>query len=465
MIKFIAALAGSIILLPHLLFAQTETIHTDWTVVTIGEATKPSFDYDTEGNIHVMAMTEDTNSGYTWHATSDRLAGPWTTNIVGRSYFYGPGDIRVDAAGNAHLAFHDHREENNRHIIVAPNGTATTTFTVTPGTHDGWDSSLAIGPQGQLHLASIFPSPFGASNSLEYGVYDGTNWTFNGSIAGSGPTMYGLNTSLAIDPQGTPHIAWCQSPDWLSFGTLRYATQDSNQNWQFANIATGDAIGRFPSLALDSSNRVHIAWLDNVVTTNLNGGVQIASSSVEYGIIDGNSLSRQSIDQLDHVVMGFNDARKSVSIALDTNDVPHIAYADRRVVKHARQIAPAQWDITTALSNTADVYNGLVVLRINPINNVPGIVFWQPQSGTKGLVRLMHPLPPAFDLILKSAGNSIDFEWNQAGDQYSYVVETNPDLTNASGWQNISGSPMDAFNWSTNASTNSINYRIRAVVP
>ena len=105
------------LLAPLSLLAQ-ETIHSNWTVVTIGTAVKPSFDFDAEGGIHIMGMTENPGGGPNWHAYADRMSGPWEPREVIACYFYGPGDLRVDTNGMAHMAFHHHHLENGVHVII-----------------------------------------------------------------------------------------------------------------------------------------------------------------------------------------------------------------------------------------------------------------------------------------------------------------------------------------------------------
>ena len=117
-------------------------------MVDVGGGTKPSFDFDATGALHVMGITE-ARPGVVWYATAADINGPWEPQELASGYFYGPGDIRVDGAGTAHIAWHHHDLQDAAHISIAGDQIQGSRVH-TPGTHDGWDNSLAIGPDLSL---------------------------------------------------------------------------------------------------------------------------------------------------------------------------------------------------------------------------------------------------------------------------------------------------------------------------
>ena len=147
-----------------------------------------------------------------------------------------------------------------QHVVVATDGTTSSHILPSPGQHDGWDNSLFVDAAGTLHMACVDPSPFGASNGLQYGTSDGTAWSFDSTVAGSGSFMYGLNTSVAVDSGGTAHVLYCQSENWVVDGGLAHAT--GSPDWDFEPIDSGVGIGRFPSLAIDLADNLPATWLD-----------------------------------------------------------------------------------------------------------------------------------------------------------------------------------------------------------
>ena len=347
-----------------------------WRIKDVGLGTKPSFDFDARGRVHVMGMTEALR-GVVWYDVADSIDGPWNPQTLQTGYFYGPGDLRVDSAGNAHIAYHDHDRADARHLAVASDGSVAAFTNVSPS-HDGWDNALAFDSQGGLHQSSVDPSGFGAVNSLQYSQFNGTEWQME-TIAGSGSFMYGFNTSLALDSSDEPHIVYTGATDWTVPGDLKYAHR-TGEGWQISSIVSGGIRGRFPSLAIDAQDRPHVGWLDIDENNHTRGFVR-------YGIKENGVWSVETVDTLEHVELGFSGGRKQVSLALDNAGDVHLAYGDKRVVKYA-QHTNSTWQSTTVVETSEDFYNGLVVLRLNPVDESPAIAFWQPNSIVAGVVWL-----------------------------------------------------------------------------
>jgi hypothetical protein len=355
-----------------------ESLGAEWRAVDIGAGSKPSFDFGADGSIHIMGMTE-LQSGVVWHASAPTADGPWEPQPVATGYFYGPGDLVVASDGTAHLTWHNHLQEDANHVAVPTLGDPILRRIETPNSHDGWDSALALGADGSLHQSSVNPSGFGASTSLQHSVFDGQSWA-PGDVPGSGPFMYGLNTSIAIDRDGHPHIAYCSATDFRSPGELRYAYRTADGWTVTPPVTSGPVVGRFPSLALDHWDRPHIAWLDGDAADESLG-------TVRYAVFNNDAWQVEELDVMQDVELSFFEARKSVSLALDRLWQPHVAFGDRRVVKYARKVF-GEWQIETAIEQSEPIYKGLVVLRLSP-TEAPGIVFWQGHPELPGVVRFL----------------------------------------------------------------------------
>jgi hypothetical protein len=356
--------------------SSCQVLDPDWRIKDVGFATKPSFDFDAQGRVHVMGMTEAFN-GVVWYDVADSIDGPWDPQTLQSGYFYGPGDLRVDSAGNAHIAYHDHDRADARHVVVEGDGTVIP-FTISSPSHDGWDNALAFDSQGQLHQSSVDPSSFGAVNSLQYSQFDGAEWQME-TIAGSGSFMYGFNTSLALDSSDQPHIVYTGATGWTAPGDLKYAHR-TGEGWQISSIVSDGIRGRFPSLAIDAQDRAHVGWLDIDENDHARGFVR-------YGMMENGIWSVETVDTLENIELGFSGGRKQVSLALDDAGDVHLAYGDKRVVKYAQR-ADSTWQSTTVVQTSEDFYNGLVVLRLNPMDESPAITFWQPNPIVTGVVWL-----------------------------------------------------------------------------
>ena len=432
-----------------------ETIDSNWLVSDVADGTKPSFDFDSSDRIHIMGMTEDFGGGV-WYAVADAMFGPWSPTTVSNGYFYGPGDIRVDASDAAHIAFHNHSVSGGTpaHAVIHPGGMVEGYEIDTPSLHDGWDNSLALSPSGTVRQACINPSAFGATDSLQYGTFTGSGWTFESSVPGSGAVMYGLNTSLAIDQSGSPHIMYCGATDWYVPGDLMYAEKTSG-SWAISSVVTGGIRGRFPSMALDHWDRPHVAWLDIDEVDNTMG-------TVRYAVFNAGTWDVEDIDTLTDVLLGFGDARKSVSLELDSGWRPRVAYSDQKIIKYAEKPF-GTWNITTVLQHTELTYKSLVVLRLDSADR-PGIVFWEPASGNSGLIRLLRPKPTTFDFDIgePAPSSQVVLNWTPGVDGYDYTVQAR--VGGADAWINEPGVwPIASTVWTVNTATAaSKDYRILA---
>jgi hypothetical protein len=353
-----------------------ETVGVNWRTVDVGVGTKPALDIGADGRVHVMAMTE-ADPGLVWYAAADAALGPWSPQTVSTGYFYGPGDIAVAADGVVHIAWHDHDIEDAKHITVASDDTVTFHPNTTPS-HNGWDNAFAFDGDGNLHMASIDPSAFGALQGLEYNFFDGVAWSYE-KLTESDAVCYGLATDIAIDGEGSPHIVYCAATGFTEVGDLTYVIRDDT-GWIYEDIVTGGIVGRFPSLALDHWDRPHVAWLD-IDSGNTSRG------TVRYAVKNKDAWVIEDVDTLTNIRLGFSNARKSVSLVLDVNWRPHLAYSDKRIIRYA--VKPfGDWIYETVVEHVADTYKGMVVMDLGP-DDAPTLVFWETASfPDPGLVRI-----------------------------------------------------------------------------
>ncbi len=377
----------------------TENLSDGWQVFEIGVGIKPAFVFDLQDRMHVMALTKEDFDGVVWYAVSNHPSGPWELNTVGVGYFYGPGDIVVSGAGDIHIAVHDHNGPNPVHLLINSVGGLTINPIETPQQHDGWDNALALDSSGGLHMSTIYPVGFGAVNSLQYGYFDGESWDFPRSIEGSGAGMYGLNTSIAIDSAGVPHLAYCLTGGFTDPGELRYAVQ-SGDEWVISTVVSGGIRGRFPSLAIDSRDRPHLAWADGDAENQ-------SSLKFMYAVLDEGQWHMELVDTLTNAELSFSEARRSVSLVLDSQDRPRLAFADKRTIRYAEQNNGA-WTISTILEFSEDKYKGMVDLELDS-REAPAIVFWERSDESEGLVRLLRAASgdSPSEVVLGGANNPV----------------------------------------------------------
>ena len=292
-----------------------------WDIEQVGEGTKPEIALSPEGAPQIAYMIEDFSGGV-FLAVKE---GGWQSETVSTGYFYGPLDYAIDAQGVSHIVYHDHTSEDATYAFKE-GGSWHLEVVSHPG-HDGWDSSIALGPAGEVHLSFIDPSQFGSADGVEWAVRLGGTWSIGG--IGSGPIPYEFGTAIAVDGGGRPHLVYHDGSERLNVeggSDLFYALLNDQGSWDIEAVDTEGDAGKFASLALDSERRPHIAYFS---------WEQRNSGALKYARWDGAEWEIETIDGLDDVEISFLGARRMMSLALDADDRPHIAYADREALKYA----------------------------------------------------------------------------------------------------------------------------------
>ena len=97
------------------------------------------------------------------------------------------------------------------------------------------------------------------NKDLKYAYFDGSQWVIE--VADSaGDVGAGADTSIDVDSTGKAHISYYQSG--TIFQDLKYARRSGPNTWSTETVTSAGNVGRFNSLALDSSNVPCIAYSD-----------------------------------------------------------------------------------------------------------------------------------------------------------------------------------------------------------
>ncbi|MGD6807998.1 MAG: hypothetical protein ACQCN4_13695 [Candidatus Bathyarchaeia archaeon] len=193
----------------------------------------------------------------------------------------------------------------------------------------GWSSAIAIDSNNIPHVA------YGGSQDVKYASLNWNSWKIENIAQGGG------RIGLALDSNNTPHVVFSDVE-----GRLFYAKRNVT-GWDIQTVS-GD--GTSGAIALDSMGKPHIAYL---TTARVLKFASLISTGWDIRTVDNSQL--------------FSD--NLVSLALDSNNQPHILYGYDKtgsqntlmIVKYATY-NNSGWDIQTVNSDAISGGLGNLVL-------------------------------------------------------------------------------------------------------
>lgn len=347
-----------------------------WTVETVDEGTKPALALKSDGTPYVAYMLEAI-PGFV--KTASRTGDQWNIDTVTEDYFYGPLDLAIGPDDVPHIAFHDHQDTR----FDSAKGDAVHAFLegdvwkleiAADDGHDGWDNRIIVDSQNVVHMTGIDPQEFNGDGVEYYRRNADGSWTVED--IGSGKLTYQFATSLALDPDGNPHVTFFNQPE----KDLALSSRDASGNWTVTTVDESGDTGLFAQILIDDSGRFHISY-----------GSQPRPSAltIKYATRGAGETdwTITEIDTLQNFRTGQTGARNSTSIALDSNGNPVIAYSDQDSVKIAVLNGTA-WTTETIATATDDEFGQIVSLKLDADDNAH-VVFAETtqRSPLEGIVK------------------------------------------------------------------------------
>lgn len=237
----------------------------------------------------------------------------WKIEFVGPEVrASGPASIQLDTEGRPHIVYADVRGAT---LIYAR------------WTGEEWEAnSISVGglPYGMVRLIldqldrphiSFFDA---ASTAVRYAHFDSAAWRLlevdDSHLAG--------HSSIALDAEGIPHIAYA----WRN-GELRFARL-VGVSWTIETVDPDVITARFPSLAFGASGRPQIAYYG--------GGLLLHAEWIGY---------RWSIDVVD-----ADHSPQFITMHVDPLDVPKVSYRNSQ----ARELRFASWNGSAWIREVVD---------------------------------------------------------------------------------------------------------------
>ena len=255
----------------------------------------PSLAVDSSGNVHV-AWQDATNydsAGNDWdifYKSWNASTHSWTTTEVvstestQNSINY--PSLAVDSSGNVHIIWDDWTvlpgadsfpDVFYKHRNASTHTWTTTEVVSTQSQGDSIQPSLAIDSNGNIHAVWIGDDSFGGHGGdwdIFYKRWNATTQSWEATeVVSTESADHSYNPSLAVDSSGNAHLTWHDSIVYGGSGNVvLYKRWDViTHSWSSLEVVSTESTGysEQPSLVIDSSANVHIAWSDDTNYTNV----------------------------------------------------------------------------------------------------------------------------------------------------------------------------------------------------
>ena len=344
----------------------------EWQIQTIdsggsaGTYTSIALDSDDRAHISHHARSSEEVLRYTTNAS-----GSWVSQDVGEQGSGGGGwdytSIALDSNDSAHIGYGSWLGPHQRSkLYYATNAPQTERASWDVQFVDGDDVNGGVGcvvdSSDNAHLGYVYclwGYPSCGEWQIRYATNASDSWPYQ--VVDTGRSPVGNNLSVALDSQDKAHITYAVY-DYPEIH-LMYAT-NATGSWSSQTVDSQDRVGQDSSVALDSNDGVHIAyydcgeWVQDECTlqdlkyaANAQGSWQTATIDSDGDVGTYPSIV---IDSDDRVHIGYYDATNAdlkyatnssgdweciavdsegnvgryASIAIDSGDFIHIAYYD-----------------------------------------------------------------------------------------------------------------------------------------
>ncbi len=268
---------------------------------------------DSSGNQHISYYNASASS--LMYAMFDGSA--WQVEEVdngGTSGLY--SSIAIDSNDKPHISYVNQSTTPRQVMYAHHNGSAWGIEVVDGTPYYAYDTSIDLDSSDNAHISYAVYNNTGGSYNLRYSYHNGTEWVYEDVKDYSthwGYQYTGRNGQIKLNSTDVPHVVF-----YDDYYDDVYISIRATGSWSSSSV---DGYGgrythdeRGISLAIDSADGLHVAYYD------------IGSRSLEYAYmgLGGSMWTTTNVHDQGNEYVGT-----SVSIAVDGDDRPYIAYHDR----------------------------------------------------------------------------------------------------------------------------------------
>ena len=321
---------------------------------------------DSSDKVHIsylygLSYDDDNDLKYATNAS-----GSWVTETVDNGVEGWSTSIAVDSSDKVHISYHD---ESTRNLKYATNASGSwVTETVVDSSYNlGAYSSIAVDSSDKVHISYRCPyyPPYVSDDEytyLKYATNASGSWVTE--TAGYKYIYVDYFTSIAVDSSDKVHISYTRT-DWEYFSTstsyLEYATNASG-SWVTETVDNSGNVSRSTSVAIDSSDNVHISYYD-YTNNDLKYATNASGSWITETMDSRGENTSIALDSLDNVHISYYDSTNG-DLKYATNAVPDITVSpesyDFGSIHKWKSSPPTTFTISN--TGTADLVIGGVYL-------------------------------------------------------------------------------------------------------
>jgi hypothetical protein len=320
---------------------------------------------DSRSNIHVSYYTErtDTQEGNLYHKVIGENSSLIDSAEASSILFVGGLSMDIDSHDNAHIVYgkgyHDDRRARELRYVFF-NGTVWQNQVITNLLSR--EPSIKLDSGDKPHI-SYLESPVlenYSSSSLDYAYFNGSAWRTE-TVEDN---AYIWSQQMAMGSDNEPQIAYIAGPD-SSNRMLKYA-RFNGISWKIETV-NNDNIGDYVSIAVDAENNPHISY---------------GNQTLKYSYFDGTVWHTNEISQMTQALI------EESAIGLSSQGQPHIFYNYYTTSwTESSNASYAFYTGTTWIISTVATFNATAWIRGISLaldsNDIPNIAYkWRVTTGS-----------------------------------------------------------------------------------